>query len=60
MKASTYIVMRYAVLPEDEGREHMIKGYETLTEAKAWIVSQKAEYFKPTDYYIAQISVEER
>ena len=51
-----YIVMRYPVLMEDEGRHHFISPFDTREEAQAWIDSQKGEYFKPGDYYIAEPS----
>ena len=38
---------------EDEGRHFFIRGPMTRQEAKEWIESQKNEYFKPSDYYIA-------
>jgi len=49
-----YIVVRYACLPEDEGRNFLIKGYKTKEEAKAWIQDQKGKYFRPSDYGILE------
>lgn len=46
--------MRLPVLMEDEGRHFFIKAYDTKKEAQDWIERQKAEYFKPSDYYIAE------
>lgn len=48
------IIMRHAVLMEDEGRHHFIKKMQTREEAEDWIKAQKDEYFKPQDYYIAE------
>lgn len=47
-----FVVMRYPVIMEDEGRHFYIKGFDTRDEAKAWIAAQANEYFKPGDYYI--------
>lgn len=52
-----YVVMRRAVLMEDEGREQMIHGYDTQKEAEDWIAEQKGEYFGPQDYYVAKCSI---
>ena len=50
-----YIIIRKAVLMEDEGREHVEKVFVTEAEANAWIAIQKDEYFKPHDYYITEV-----
>ncbi len=52
---SVFLVRRHAVLPEDEGRDFDIKVFDTRTEAKAWILSQAKEYFRPSDYYIVAL-----
>ena len=51
-----FIVMRLPVLMEDEGRHFYIKSFNTKKEAKEWVERQKAEYFKPSDYYIVDES----
>lgn len=48
------IIMRYPVLMEDEGRHFFEKGPIIREEAEEWIVNQKDEYFKPSDYYIVE------
>jgi hypothetical protein len=45
-------IMRYAVLPEDEGRSELIMIVDSEEEAKEWIKNQTDEYFRPSDYYI--------
>lgn len=47
-----YIVMRQPCLMEDEGRHFVIKIYDTIEEARAWIAAQEGEYFSPGAYYI--------
>lgn len=47
-----FIIMRYPVLMEDEGRHFFIERFPTKVEAENWIAAQKDEYFKPGDYYI--------
>lgn len=56
------IIMRWPVLPEDEGRHFFIKGPLPEEEAKEWIAAQKDEYFRPSDYYTteAKLSIKER
>lgn len=49
-----YIVMRRAVLMEDEGRHHFIASFGDKKQAKLWIDTQKG-YFGPGDYYIAEV-----
>lgn len=49
-----FVIMRKAVLMEDEGRQEFIKTAHTRKEAQDWIDAQKNEYFKPGDYYIAE------
>lgn len=49
-----FTVMRYPCLMEDEGRHFFINVYPTKQEAKDWIASQEGEYFRPSDYYIAE------
>lgn len=51
---STYIVVRYPCLPEDEGRTHIVKTYKSKEGAKKWIQEQEGEYFRPSDYGIMQ------
>lgn len=46
-----FVVMRRAVLQEDEGRDHYIQGFETEQEALAFVANQVG-YFKPGDFYI--------
>lgn len=46
------VIIRKAVLMEDEGREHLIKICASLEEAKEWVAKQAGEYFSPTDYRI--------
>ena len=46
------VIMRYAVLQEDEQEDKFVKSVDTKEEAEKWIANQKDEYFKPTDYYI--------
>ena len=48
------VIMRHPVLMEDEGRHAFIKTCKTREEAKEWIKNQEKEYFKPSDYYIAE------
>ena len=52
-----FVVMRHPVLMEDEGRHSFVKLFTSRTKARAWIAAQKAEYFKPEDYYICEESV---
>ena len=47
-------IMRRACLPEDEGRDELIKICEE-PEAKRWIAEQRG-YFSSWDYYIARPS----
>lgn len=49
---SRCVIMRHPVLMEDEGRPEVAKICDSVEEAKAWIDSQKNEYFKPQDYFI--------
>lgn len=53
MDNEEYIVIRYPVLMEDEGRHHLINTFRTREEAEGWIKGQEGQYFKPGDYYIA-------
>lgn len=46
------IVMRKAVLQEDEGREHFVESFPDRQSAQDWIDAQKGQYFRPSDYYI--------
>lgn len=46
-------VMRRPCLMEDEGRHFYVKSFSTYEEAQCWIISQKGQYFGPSDYYIA-------
>ena len=48
------VIMRYPVLMEDEGRHQAVKIVDTREEAEQWIKAQKDEYFRPSDYYIAE------
>lgn len=52
-----FVIMRYPVLMEDEGRHEFVKEFTSYTKAKEWIVSQKNQYFTPADYYITESSV---
>lgn len=56
----SFIIVRKAVLMEDEGREEFVKVYETREAAEKWIKDQKEEYFKPLDYYIAETTGDHR
>lgn len=49
-----FVVMRYPVLMEDEGRHFLERICSSREEAEEWIAAQKDEYFKPQDYYIAE------
>ncbi len=49
------IIMRRPVLMEDEGRHFYEKGPLPREEALKWITAQKDEYFKPGDYYLAEV-----
>ena len=51
---SKFAVIRKAVIMEDEGREEFIDVFPSYKEARAWIDSQKGEYFAPSDYYIME------
>lgn len=46
------VIIRKAVLMEDEGHEHLIKICETHKEALEWVAQQQGEYFGPRDYRI--------
>jgi hypothetical protein len=49
-----WVVMRFPVLMEDEGRPAYMRTFYTEEEAEVWIASQESDpYFKPRDYYIA-------
>lgn len=50
------IVMRRAVLQEDEGREAYIGQYNSQAEAEAWIAAQEGCYFRPSEYYIPGVN----
>ncbi len=52
-KNRVVIVMRHAVLPEDEGKCHFIGTYPSTKLAKEWIKKQKGEYHGSGDYFIA-------
>lgn len=47
------VVIRKAVLMEDEGREQLVQRFDTEDEARAWVAAQEGEYFGPSDYYVA-------
>ena len=51
-EATMWLVVRKAVIMEDEGRLELIKPFESRAEAEAWIAAQSNEYFKPWDYVI--------
>lgn len=51
-KRMVYTVFRKAVLPEDEGRMHFIRSFDTETAAEAFVAKQEGEYFRPGDYTI--------
>ena len=53
-QAPKFTVIRLAVLMEDEGLEQVIDSHPTRAEAEEWIANQKNEYFKPSDYRIAE------
>jgi hypothetical protein len=46
------VIIRRAVLMEDEGREHLVRIVDSHEEAVEWIAKQKGEYFGPGDYRI--------
>lgn len=48
-----FVIIRRAVLMEDEGRENIVKVCRTRAEAETWIAKQAGEYFGSSDYYIA-------
>lgn len=48
-----YIVVRRAVLPEDEGRQHIVRSFNSLVKAQQWIADQVGQYHPPGDYYVA-------
>lgn len=48
------LILRKPVFPEDEGRYFPIKRC-SRKEAKEWIAAQKDEYFRPSDYQIAEL-----
>jgi len=47
-----YVVIRKAVLMEDEGSDKIIQTFADKAEAEEWIKSQEGQYFRPSDYYI--------
>lgn len=49
---SQCVIMRRAVLQEDEGRQEFIRTCSSRKEAKDWIRKQKHQYFSPSDYYV--------
>ena len=50
-----FLVIRKAVLQEDEGRVTPIKVFFLKANATAWIEKQEGEFFKPGDYYVERI-----
>lgn len=53
-----YIVIRKAVLMEDEGREHIIDVFYTEDDAKQCIEEETRRdtgYFRRSDFYIATV-----
>jgi hypothetical protein len=53
----TWLVIRRAVLMEDEGREHVEGRYDSHQAAQAWVNAQKG-YFRPGDFYVASVADE--
>jgi len=51
--AEPVVIMRYAVLMEDEGKDKYIK-ICPRPEALDWISAQETQYFKPNDYYLME------
>jgi len=49
-----FLVIRRAVLQEDEGREHLIAAFWSRSHAETWIANQEDQYFRPSDYYIVE------
>jgi hypothetical protein len=49
------VIIRKAVLMEDEGREHIISIEDSREAAQKWIAAQKGEYFSPSDYRIEDV-----
>lgn len=49
-----FMIMRYPVLMEDEGRTFFIDGPMSEEEANDWISKQKGQYFGPGDYFISE------
>jgi len=50
-----YLVVRAPVLPEDEGRYHIMERFNQRDEATAWIEAQAGEYFGPRTYHIQEV-----
>lgn len=53
-RKTSILVIRAHCLPEDEGRDCYICSFPTKKEAERWIADQKGQYFRPSDYYIAE------
>lgn len=49
------LILRKPCLPEDEGRYFPIKRC-SRKEAKEWITAQRDEYYRPSDYQIAELN----
>jgi hypothetical protein len=54
MTGRAYIVIRKAVLMEDEGHPQYVAVYTDPDKARQWINAQAAEYFGPGDYWMAE------
>jgi hypothetical protein len=48
------VIIRKAVLMEDEGREHLVKIMNSRQEAIEWVAKQAGQYFGPGDYRILE------
>lgn len=56
--ANAYIVIRKAVLMEDEGRPHHLAVYLKRPAAEKWIAEQSG-FFSPSDFWIAEVELKE-
>lgn len=50
-----YVVIRKPCLQKDEGRHFYVNQFETREQAQEFIDAQEGEYFRPHDYYIAEV-----
>lgn len=49
-----FLVVRKAVLMEDEGRQSIERSFVTKAEAVDWVAAQVNKYFGPHDYFILE------